>query len=74
LPSSSRKKVSVRTVIAAIRCSRMLTVSEPSVLAPLLKWEGRVVASWLSFWVMSYFWFRSWNCLLSFAQFSKSCT
>ena len=52
----------------------MLTVNEPIVLAPLDRCEGSVVASWLSFSVMSYFAFRSWNCWLSFAQFSKSWT
>jgi hypothetical protein len=52
----------------------MLTVNEPRVLAPLLRWEGRVAPSSLSFAVMWYFEFRSWNCLLSFAQFSKSWT
>ena len=62
------------TVIAASRCSRTLTVSEPSVLAPLLRCDGRVAPSWLSFAVMWYFALRSWNCLLLFAQFSKSCT
>ena len=35
-------------VIAASRCSRMLTVNEPRVLAPLLRWDGSVEASWLS--------------------------
>ena len=62
------------TVIAASRCSRRLTVSEPDVLAPLERWEGSVLASWVSFWVMWYFSFSSWNCWLLFAQFSKSWT
>ena len=39
-------------VIAASRCSRMLTVNEPMVLAPLERWEGRVAASWLNLAVM----------------------
>ena len=62
------------TVIAASRCSRRLTVNEPIVLAPLDRCEGSVLASWVSFWVMPYFWFSSWNCWLLFAQFSKSWT
>ena len=52
----------------------MLTVNEPKVLAPLLRCDGRVAASWLSFAVMWYFAFRSWNCLLLFAQSSKAWT
>ena len=36
----------MRTVIAASRCSSRLTVSEPSVLAPELRWEGSVAPSW----------------------------
>ena len=40
-PSSSRKKVRVMTVIAASRCSRRLTVNEPSVLAPLDEMGGQ---------------------------------
>jgi hypothetical protein len=47
------------TVIAASRCSRRLTVNEPIVLAPLDRCEGSALASWVSFWVMPYFWFSS---------------
>ena len=50
----------------------MLTVNDPRVLAPLDRWEGRVAASWLSLAMMWYFALRSWNCLLLFAQASKS--
>jgi hypothetical protein len=71
-PSSSRKKVKVITVIAARRCSSRLTVNDPSVLAPLLRWEGRPFACSDSLSVMPYFSFSSWNCSLFSAQSSTS--
>ena len=49
-------------------------MNEPIVLAPLLRCEGSVFASSVSFWVIAYLSFSSWNCWLLFAQCSRSLT